>query len=178
MISERQKETLTNLVIAVVISWVVLLFGPFLMLLVPAIFGVAVINANAKYRKHAESGFAIIALFIVIFLWGTHPFYTIGRLLSDNYFFAQVLGFFGALLLIFLILKLSLTQIAIGYIPLIMLICFPFIASMLLGFFLNNNIFDLREGDTIKRLDLTVLIFQSLASIFIVSTLKNDNSPA
>jgi hypothetical protein len=173
---DRQKRTLLYLLIATGLCCILAFFRdalPELTLITPVIFALALIGSNLKYQRFGAGGLIILISFGLIFLYGTIPFYAVGQLVSDNFFIIQSFGFFGAFAMVVLITKLSLIEIKLGFLPILMIITFPIIASSLLSLIINRQIFILRPGDGIANFPWTILVTQLLMTLIIVTAMKS-----
>ena len=176
---DRQKRTLSYLLIATGLSCILAFFKdvlPELTFITPIIFALGLIFSNLKYQRFGGGGLIILISFGLIFLYGTIPFYAIGQLVSDNFFIIQTFGFFGAFALVISITKLSLIEIKLGFLPILMTITFPIIASSLLSLIINRQIFILRPGDGIASFSWTILVTQLLMSLIIVTAMKSKGN--
>ncbi len=97
-LNSRQKRTLIYLWIATAISWAVVYpmkfnddFG--WLLFVPlVVFGFALFFSNKNYSK--EYAVLIPVMFLIVFFWGTLPFFTLGNIVFE-YLFGENFIVFG-----------------------------------------------------------------------------------
>lgn len=160
---------------ATALSWAIASFNDELLALALVLFGLGFIAANHKYERYKLSSLVIVAAFFVIYIWGTLPFYLLGDLLyGRNMFITQIFGFFGAFLLVILMVRLNFTGVRIGAVPVIMMLLFPFIATVLLSYIINREFFILKPGDVVTNFIPAMAIVQVLMSVNIVSALKSE----
>ncbi|MBS1521606.1 MAG: hypothetical protein JST50_11450 [Bacteroidetes bacterium] len=146
----------------------------------PLLFGGALILSNRNYLKktNATSAFLIMLSFIVIFIWGTLPFYKLGQFLFDNPIAAAWVGCLSAFLFVALTTRFLLEQIAFGYVNLLLLILLPILCIVTFCFLTGQKLSEF-EGNTISlRSDITVLVYQFFMSVLITSMIKYENRPA
>lgn len=141
----------------------------------PILFGLALIISNYHYCRYWFSGALCLIAFLLIFFYGTLPFYGLGNWISDNVAIAGSFGIFGGLLLSFTTVKILFNGIKINFLSIIMLLVFPVLANCILSLLLGKELFVMHHTDMMHNLSLTIGIFQFFLTLMIVGSLNSEN---
>jgi len=170
--NKRQKKTFKYLSVATVICWASLFLVKFypsfelLIIFVPLIFGLALNYSNKDYLKN-QSSIVIPFLFALVYFWGTLPFYNFSRILFESKFLDFAFGCMSAFILVFLVTKLTLKNIQIGYYQILLIITSPFLCIRIIYFLL-----EVPPASLLSNAHIVVLFYQIFMTIIIISSMK------
>ena len=174
--SNRRLRTLVYLLGATILSALGAFFEHTALFLLTGfacvLFGAGVVISNYNYKRYLLTTPVTIIAFIIIFIWGTVPFYDLGVLVYDdlplgvpnNASFA--FGMFGGFLLCFSVVVICYKGIVINWITILMIISFPLIA------------FELIRIPFLAKLEhfySAIIIFQPLLTLIIVASIKAES---
>jgi hypothetical protein len=172
----RRLKTFIYLFSATVLSGVGSVFNNTLLFLFTGfacvLFGVGLVISNYNYRRYAFSTPAIIIAFIIIFIYGTIPFYNLGLLVYDDLplgtpnYASFAFGMLGGFLLCFSTIIICYKGILINWANILLMICLPFIAFELIQIPWLNKL---------NRLSSAIIIFQPLLTLIIVVSIKSES---
>jgi hypothetical protein len=165
----RILKTFFFLMIATALAWGCVYLGILTPVAPPLLFALAINLSNDAYFKYKSSSLIIILTFIVIFLWGTLPFYQLAQLISNNQFATMYAGAFGCFLLITLTIRFTLNDVNFGLTQFILTLILPLFAIYLYSKLSGQSVN--YEKGLMYRFDLVVLIYQLFLTVNILVTM-------
>lgn len=166
--TSRKVRTFSWLLLATTVSFPLVFFVMPFFLLPPILFALALITSNKEFFRFKLTHVLVVGLFFLIYLWGTLPFYEIGRIFESEYL-QIVSGCLGAFLMVTVVFRMLFIKTIFNIPQIMFVIITSFICSNIIFYVQSNFSLSLDE----KSFAGVVVVYQFFMSISIVQIIEN-----